>query len=43
MQVIILARGLGARLREETEFPPKRLVDVGGYPILWHIMKTYAH
>lgn len=43
MQVVILAGGLGTRLREETEFRPKPLVDVGGYPILWHIMKIYAH
>ncbi len=43
MQVVILAGGLGTRLREETEFRPKPLVDVGGRPILWHIMKTYAH
>jgi glucose-1-phosphate cytidylyltransferase len=43
MQVVILAGGLGTRLREETEFRPKPLVDVGGRPIIWHIMKTYAH
>ncbi|MDB9512754.1 glucose-1-phosphate cytidylyltransferase [Kamptonema animale CS-326] len=43
MQVVILAGGLGTRLREETEFRPKPLVDVGGHPILWHIMKIYAH
>lgn len=43
MQVVILAGGLGTRLREETEFRPKPLVDIGGYPILWHIMKIYAH
>jgi glucose-1-phosphate cytidylyltransferase len=30
-------------MREETEFRPKPLVDVGGRPVLWHIMKTYAH
>jgi NDP-sugar pyrophosphorylase family protein len=34
---------LGIRLREETEFRPKPLVDIGGRPILWHIMKLYAH
>src|SRR3954453_1521455 len=43
MKVVILCGGLGTRLREETEFRPKPLVDVGGRPILWHIMKLYAH
>lgn len=43
MKVVILCGGLGTRLREETEYRPKPLVDVGGYPILWHIMKIYAH
>ena len=43
MKVVILCGGLGTRLREETEFKPKPLVDVGGRPILWHIMKIYAH
>ena len=43
MKVVILCGGLGTRLREETEFRPKPLVDIGGRPILWHIMKTYAH
>ena len=42
MKVVILCGGLGTRLREETEFRPKPLVDVGGRPILWHIMKLYA-
>ncbi len=41
--VVILCGGLGTRLREETEFRPKPMVDVGERPILWHIMKTYAH
>jgi glucose-1-phosphate cytidylyltransferase len=41
--VIILAGGLGTRLREETEFRPKPMVPIGGKPILWHIMKIYAH
>src|SRR5664279_1142209 len=43
MKVLILAGGQGTRMREETEYKPKPLVDVGGKPILWHIMKTYAH
>src|SRR4029453_19013981 len=43
MKVVILCGGLGTRLREETEFRPKPLVDIGGRPILWHIMKHYAH
>lgn len=43
MQVVIFCGGLGTRLREETEFRPKPMVPVGERPILWHIMKTYAH
>ncbi len=43
MKTVILCGGLGTRLREETEFRPKPLVEVGGRPILWHIMKLYAH
>ncbi len=43
MKVAILAGGLGTRLREETEFKPKPMVEIGGRPILWHIMKLYAH
>ena len=42
-KVVILCGGMGTRLREETEFKPKPLVEIGGRPILWHIMKTYAH
>jgi len=41
--VVILAGGQGTRMHEETEFRPKPLVMVGGHPILWHVMKTYAH
>ncbi len=41
--VVILAGGLGTRLREETMVRPKPMVEVGGRPILWHIMKTYDH
>ncbi len=42
MKTIILCGGKGARLREETEFKPKPLVEIGGRPILWHIMEIYA-
>ena len=43
MKVVILAGGLGTRLAEETEIKPKPMVEIGGWPILWHIMKHYAH
>ena len=43
MKVIILAGGFGTRLSEYTESIPKPMVPIGGKPILWHIMKTYAH
>jgi glucose-1-phosphate cytidylyltransferase len=43
MKVGILAGGLGARLAEETETKPKPMVEIGGYPIMWHIMKHYNH
>jgi glucose-1-phosphate cytidylyltransferase len=43
MKTIILAGGLGTRLTEETETRPKPMVEIGGRPILWHIMKHYAH
>lgn len=43
MKVIILCGGTGTRLKEETEFKPKPMVFVGNNPILWHIMKIYAH
>lgn len=42
MKVIILCGGMGTRLREETEYKPKPMVEIGGKPILWHIMKHYA-
>jgi len=41
--VVILCGGQGTRLREETEYRPKPLVEIGGRPILWHIMKIYSH
>lgn len=43
MKTVILSGGLGYRLKEETEFKPKPMVQIGGKPILWHIMKIYAH
>jgi glucose-1-phosphate cytidylyltransferase len=42
MKVIILCGGMGTRLREETEYKPKPMVEIGGKPILWHIMKIYS-
>ena len=42
MKAVILAGGMGTRLREETEFRPKPMVEIGGRPILWHIMKTLS-
>lgn len=43
MKVIILAGGLGSRLSEETVIRPKPMVELGGKPVLWHIMKSYSH
>ena len=43
MKVVILAGGLGTRLSEETRFIPKPMVEIGGKPILWHIMKLYSY
>ena len=40
--VFILCGGLGTRLREQTEFRPKPMIEVGNRPILWHIMRTYS-
>jgi glucose-1-phosphate cytidylyltransferase len=42
-KVVLLAGGMGTRLTEETEIKPKPMVEIGGRPILWHIMKRYAH
>src|SRR5674476_1350934 len=43
MKVVIFAGGLGTRISEETETRPKPMVEIGGKPILWHIMKIYSH
>jgi len=43
MKVVILAGGFGTRLSEETELKPKPMIEIGGRPILWHIMKLYSH
>ena len=43
MKVVILAGGLGTRLSEETNSKPKPMVEIGGMPILWHLMKMYSH
>ena len=42
MKVVLLAGGLGTRMREETEYKPKPMVEVGGKPVLWHLMKVFA-
>ena len=43
MKVVILAGGLGTRISEESHLKPKPMIDIGGKPILWHIMKSYSH
>ncbi|MDA9918067.1 sugar phosphate nucleotidyltransferase [Pontimonas sp.] len=43
MKVVLLAGGLGTRMREETEFRPKPMVEIGGKPAIWHLMKLYAN
>ena len=43
MQLVILAGGRGTRISEESILKPKPLIDVGGMPIIWHIMKFYSH
>jgi len=43
MKVVILCGGIGTRLKEETEFRPKPMVKIGEHPIVWHIMRHYAH
>lgn len=42
MKVVLLAGGYGTRISEESEFKPKPMIEIGGMPILWHIMKTYS-
>lgn len=43
MKAVILCGGMGTRLKEETEYKPKPMVEIGGMPIIWHIMKTFSH
>ena len=43
MKAIILAGGLGSRISEESHLRPKPMIEIGGKPILWHIMKMYSH
>ena len=43
MKVVLLAGGFGTRISEESQFKPKPMVELGGMPILWHIMKLYSH
>lgn len=43
MKVVLLAGGYGSRISEESQFKPKPMIEIGGMPILWHIMKEYAH
>lgn len=43
MKVVILAGGFGTRISEESQYKPKPMIEIGGMPILWHIMKGYAH
>ena len=43
MKLVLLAGGLGTRIAEETAIKPKPMVEIGGKPIIWHIMKMYSH
>ena len=43
MKVVLLAGGKGTRISEESQYRPKPMIEIGGMPILWHIMKTYSH
>ena len=42
MKVVLLAGGFGSRISEESQFKPKPMIEIGGMPILWHIMKEYG-
>ena len=43
MKVVLLAGGFGTRICEESEYKPKPMIEIGGMPILWHIMKGFSH
>lgn len=43
MKVVLLAGGYGTRISEETHIKPKPMIDIGGKPVIWHIMKEYSH
>lgn len=43
MKTVILAGGFGTRISEESDIRPKPMIEIGGKPILWHIMKSYSH
>ena len=43
MKVVLLAGGAGTRISEESEYRPKPMIEIGGMPILWHIMKEYSY
>ena len=43
MKVVILAGGFGTRITEESQYKPKPMIEIGEYPVLWHIMKIYSH
>ena len=43
MKVVLLAGGFGTRFSEETQYKPKPMIEIGGKPVLWHIMKEYSH
>ena len=43
MKAVILAGGLGTRISEESYLKPKPMIEIGGKPLIWHVMKTYSH